>query len=82
MPGAGAGSAPSLETVAAVRAAVPAIPVLVASGVTADSVAATLDVADGIIVGTWLKCDGYIYGAVDPERARRFMDQARAARDL
>lgn len=81
VPGAGAGSAPSLETVAAVRAAVPAIPVLVASGVTADSVAAALDVADGIIVGTWLKRDGYIYGAVDPERARRFMDQARAARD-
>ncbi len=78
--GAGAGAAPDLADVTSVRAAVPDVPVLVASGVTEATVGETLEVADGVIVGTWLKEDGQIYKPIDAGRARRFMDQVRSAR--
>lgn len=78
--GAGAGIAPPLANVRAIRGAVPDLPVLVASGVTEAIIGEVLEVADGAIVGTCLKRDGRIFNPVDPERARRFMDLARTAR--
>jgi membrane complex biogenesis BtpA family protein len=78
--GAGAGVAPAAADVMAVREAAPDIPLLVASGVTPDSVGEVLEHADGVIVGTCLKYDGNIWNPVDPERARRFMHAARDAR--
>ena len=42
----------------------------------------TLAVADGVIVGTGLKQDGYTWNPVDAERVHRFMDEVRAARAL
>jgi predicted TIM-barrel enzyme len=44
-------------------------------------VRATLAVADGVIVGTGLKHDGYTWNPVDPERVRRFMDEVYLARE-
>ena len=35
--------------------------------------------ADGCIVGSSLKVDGYTWNPVDPERAKRFVDAARSA---
>lgn len=61
--------AEDLRTVAAVRDDTdPDVPVFVGSGVTADSVADLLSVADGAIVGTAFKQDGETTNPVDPER--------------
>jgi membrane complex biogenesis BtpA family protein len=78
--GAGAGVPPSEEDILAARAAAPDTPLIVASGVTADTVSAALALADAVIVGTSLKHDGNIWNPVDPVRARAFMDAARVAR--
>jgi membrane complex biogenesis BtpA family protein len=59
-----------------VRDAVPEVPLLVGSGVSAASVAELLSVADGVIVGTWLKRDGRVDNEVDPARVRRLADAA------
>jgi uncharacterized protein len=56
-----------------VRSAVPDVPLLVGSGVTADTASELLSVADALIVGTWLKRDGLVSNAVDPERVRRLV---------
>ena len=59
-----------------VRSAVPRVPLLVGSGVTPDTVAELLSVADGVIVGTSLKRDGDVRAPVDPERVRRLVAAA------
>jgi membrane complex biogenesis BtpA family protein len=78
--GPGAGVAPSVQDVAAVRAAAPHTPLIVASGVTAHSVADVLRNAEAVIVGTCLKEGGNIWNPVDPTRARAFMHAVREAR--
>jgi uncharacterized protein len=55
-------------------------PVFVGSGVTADSVADLLSVADGVIVGTSLKEGGETTNPVDPDRVRRVVEAADAVR--
>jgi membrane complex biogenesis BtpA family protein len=59
-----------------VRAAVPDRPLLVGSGVTPETIGQLLALADGVIVGTWLKRGGRPANPVDPERVARL---ARAA---
>jgi membrane complex biogenesis BtpA family protein len=49
-------------------------PVLISSGVTLETLAASLDVADGVIVGTSMKVDASIAKPLDPERVRRMVD--------
>jgi membrane complex biogenesis BtpA family protein len=66
-----------LGDVKRVRSAVPAVPVLVGSGATADTIADILAVADGAIVGTWLKQDADVRRPVDPDRVRRLVQAAR-----
>ena len=63
------------------KAAVPQVPVLANTGVTADTVAGILARGDGAIVGTALKAGGVTWNPVDPGRAARFMDAARQARE-
>jgi membrane complex biogenesis BtpA family protein len=63
------------------KAAVPGTPVLANTGVTADSVADVLAVADGAIVGTGLKAGGITWNPVHPVRAAEFMTAARRARE-
>jgi membrane complex biogenesis BtpA family protein len=65
----------------ALRAARLATPVLANTGVRIETVRATLAVADGVIVGTGLKRDGYTWNPVDPDRVRRFMSEVRIARE-
>jgi uncharacterized protein len=64
----------------AAKEAAPLTPVLANTGVTADRLAETLAVADGVIVGTSLKVDGITWNPVDPDRAKRFVDVARSVR--
>ena len=75
-----AGSGPDVSTVAEVRDAVPEdVPVLLNTGAKAETIAEFLKIADGCIVGSSLKVDGYTWNPVDPERVARFVDAARAA---
>ena len=71
------GDATPIEDVKRVRSAVPTTPVLVGSGVTADTIAEILSVAEGVIVGTFVKRDGSVRQPVDPERVRRLVAAAR-----
>src|SRR5215472_5201558 len=70
----------ALSDLRAAKDAVPQTPVLANTGVRAEHLAETLAVADGVIVGTSLKVDGVTWNAVDPARARRFVDTAREVR--
>lgn len=78
--GAITGEAARMEDLEAVKAALPGTPVLANTGVKHDTVAHVLNIADGCIVGSSLKVAGDTWNAVDPDRAKDFMDRARAAR--
>lgn len=74
-----AGASPDLSVLAAVRDAVPGdIPVLLNTGARAETIGEFLTVADGCIVGSSLKVDGYTWNPVDADRARRFVAAAAA----
>lgn len=74
-----AGAGPDVETVAAVRDAVPEdVPVLLNTGARTETISQFLEHADGAIVGSALKVDGYTWNPVDPERARAFVEAARS----
>lgn len=66
------------EQVRRVRDAVPGHPILIGSGITPDSIAAALQGADGVIVGTALKIDGEITNRIDPERAKTLVSRVRS----
>jgi hypothetical protein len=69
-----AGAEPDLEALRETkRAAGDGVPVLVNTGAKSTNVAAYLEIADGVIVGSDLKKDGYTWNPVDPERVRRFL---------
>lgn len=75
-----AGSEPDVRTVAEVRDAVPAdVRVFLNTGAKSETIAKYLEHADGCIVGSDLKRDGYTWNEVDPVRAKRFIDAARNA---
>jgi uncharacterized protein len=70
----------AMSDLVAAKEAVPGTAVVANTGVRADTIADIFAVADAVIVGTSLKVDGYTFNAVDPARAQRLMDAARAAR--
>lgn len=74
------GEAAALSDLEAVKAVLPTTPVLANTGVKHETVRDVMRVADGCIVGSALKIDGDTWNPVDPDRARHFMDRARAAR--
>lgn len=74
------GEAAALSDLEAVKRVLPSTPVLANTGVRHETIADVFLVADGCVVGSALKVDGHTWNAVDPERARDFMDRARAAR--
>ena len=78
--GAITGEAARMEDLEAVKAVLPDTPVLANTGVRHDTVAEVLALADGCVVGSSLKVDGDTWNAVDPDRAKDFMDRVRAAR--
>ncbi len=71
--GSGTGKTIDATELHAVRQASGGAPVLVGSGVDADSLPRLAADADGFIVGTALKVEGAIAAPVDPERVRRLM---------
>jgi membrane complex biogenesis BtpA family protein len=78
--GAITGEAARMEDLEAVKSALPDTPVLANTGVRHDSIADVFAIADGCVVGSSLKFDGNTWNAVDPDRAKDFMDRAKAAR--
>jgi len=75
--GAATGRATDLAKLQRVKAAAGDVPVFIGSGVTADTIAAQLALADGAIVGTALKRDGAAENQVDIERVRDMMRRVR-----
>jgi membrane complex biogenesis BtpA family protein len=71
------GEATPLADVKRVRGAVPDVPLLVGSGVTTETAAELLSVADGLIVGTHVKRDGDVRQPVDPARVEKLVAAAR-----
>ena len=76
-----AGAETSQETLSQVKSAIPTTPVFANTGVKLENVAAQLAVADGAVVGTTFKRDGYIWNPVDETRVRAFMDRVRELRN-
>jgi len=74
--GSGTGSPPTLDTVKLVRSAAGDHPVYLGSGVSHESVADFLGVADGVIVGSALKVEGVATHPIDPSRAAAFVSAA------
>lgn len=56
------------------------VPVLLNTGAKATNIASFLEVADGCIVGSALKIDGYTWNPVDPARVAEFTDVVRSVR--
>ena len=76
-----AGAEPDISWVQEAKEAVgPEVPVLLNTGARAENIRQFLQVADGVIVGSSLKVDGYTWNPVDPARVRAFMDAVRAVR--
>jgi uncharacterized protein len=71
------GQATPLAEVKRVRSAVPEVPLLVGSGVTAETAADLLSVADGLIVGTSVKRGGDVRQPVDRARVETLVAAAR-----
>ncbi|MGQ9649496.1 MAG: BtpA/SgcQ family protein [Phycisphaerae bacterium] len=75
--GVATGKPTDLVDLKAVREAVPDRPIYVGSGVTPDTVAELLAVADGVIVGTAIKRDGLVTAPVDAARAAALIEAAK-----
>jgi uncharacterized protein len=75
-----AGAETSLDTLRQVKEAVPGTPILANTGVRVDNVQQQLEVADGAVVATTFKRDGYIWNEVDVDRVRAFMQTVQACR--
>lgn len=75
-----AGTETSAETLKLVKQAVPSTVVFANTGARLSNVDAMLSIADGAIVGTAFKQDGYIWNPVDENRVREFMLKAKAIR--
>ena len=71
---------PGSDWLIAAKEAVPEATVVANTGVRADTIADIFAVADAVIVGTSLKVDSSTFNPVDPARAHRLMDAARAVR--
>jgi hypothetical protein len=76
-----AGTEPDLSHLREIKEAVGDVPMFMNTGATIENVAQFLEVADGVIVGSGLKEDGYTWNPVEPDRVRRFMERVRAFRE-
>jgi membrane complex biogenesis BtpA family protein len=68
------GEAAETSDLTAVKRVLPGTPVFANTGVNVDNVKDILAIADGCIVGTYLKVGGNTWNPVDGERVRRLMD--------
>jgi membrane complex biogenesis BtpA family protein len=78
--GAMAGEEPDISFFEEVKSVVGDVPVLLNTGAKVSNIAAYLKVADGVIVGSSLKLDGYTWNPVEPPRVAAFMAEVNRAR--
>jgi hypothetical protein len=71
--GSATGRAADLSEVREVRNAAGESPILVGSGVSAETIGALRPMCNGFIVGSSLKVDGVVTNPIDPDRVRRLM---------
>lgn len=71
------GEPASLDDVRRIKRVLPEAPVIVGSGVNAETAAGVLEEADGIIVGSAVMKGGSAANPIDPERATTFVKAAR-----
>ena len=71
--GAATGKGTDIDHLRTVKSAVPQASVFVGSGVTVENLPQMLEFADGVIVGTSLKCNGVTTNAVDANRVRALL---------
>ena len=75
-----AGAETSAQTLGIVKAAVPDTPVFANTGVRVSNVDEQLSVADGAVIGTAFKQDGYIWNPIEEGRVKGIMDKVRELR--
>ena len=68
--GTATGKSTDLDQLKTVKSTVPQASIFAGSGVTTDNLTEVLQHADGVIVGTSIKCDGVTTNAADPYRVR------------
>jgi membrane complex biogenesis BtpA family protein len=69
-----AGAEPNINLLLEAKEAVGCrVPVLINTGASADNIGEFLKIADGVILGTSLKVDGYTWNPVDENRVKVFM---------
>lgn len=71
----------SVELVKQARKRVNGTPIFLGGGATGDNVCELMQYYDGVSVATWIK-NGNMKNPIDTERAKRFMDEIRRAREL
>jgi len=72
-----AGLPPELSAFVKIKERFPEVPLILGSGANVDNIKSLLDYADGVIVGTTIKRDGYLYNEIDYERAKSFIKAAK-----
>lgn len=72
-----AGLPPEVSTMADVKNQFPDYPLILGSGSNENNIKELLEYADGVIVGTTIKKDGYLYNEIDYDRAKKLIDAAR-----
>ncbi|MCE5208186.1 MAG: BtpA/SgcQ family protein [Chloroflexi bacterium] len=75
-----AGAETSDQTLQRVKAAVPDTPVFANTGVRLENVTRQLAIADGAIIGTAFKKDGFTWNAVETGRVRAIMEKVKTIR--
>lgn len=75
-----AGTEVSTSTLQQIKLAVPQTAIFANTGVNLNNVEQILSSADGAIIGTFFKKDGYIWNEVDINRVRPFMEKVRSIR--
>lgn len=75
-----AGAKTSTQTLRVVKDAVPNTPVFANTGVRLDNVAEQLAAADGAVIGTAFKQDGYIWNSIDVDRVKALMGKVKELR--
>ena len=75
-----AGVESDAQTLKLVKEAVPSTPVFANTGVKLSNIELQLGIADGAVIGTTFKRDGYIWNEVDVNRVREFMNRVKEFR--
>ncbi len=78
--GTSTGSPPSVSSVRDTKNSVPNVPVIVGSGLDSSNIHQLLRIADGAIVGTWIKMNGEIKMPVSSERVKRIVEAVEGIR--